>query len=390
MLVNLNIYSYTCKYTYTHMFTTSVVDHKYTTTIIFENDSMSLSFSRIRARPLSPPLYHVTGGECPRGRQCRFAHNIHELGQVFYIVTQTRKPTQVHEAALGEKIATRACIAESKSISPSKENQEILITKSQKPHLHSKLPEEMLDDKLEIGLSSHRTSHNTSHNTHLTLHNTVNAAVAESDKKAFAMLENLFGFTFEETLRAGDNPPHSRLSSGPSTIHEVEESAQTTLHNATAGKEALLISMAAVGKCPWKIQSTALHCDASGKYSPVMDELTENPAAVMGLSLMSGIAPLLVQEDHCLKQTCQYGETCTFGHKILRNILKKNGGEMSASVLCSTFYQHSEVGCAHIRQGHGSFKAFVTTTPLKDFVEFMPDGVGVVCICAVWDACMLQ
>ena len=379
MLVNINIYSYTCKYTHTHTFITSVVDHKYTTTTIFEIDRMSLSFSRIRARPLSPPPYHVTGGECPRGQQCRFAHNIHELGQVFYIVTQTRKPTQVHEAELGKRIATRACIAESKSMSPSKENQEILITKSQKPHLHSKLPEEMLDDKLEIPLECHLTSHNM-----------VDAAVAESDKKAFAMLENLFGFTFEETVRGGDNPRHSRPSSGPSSIHQVEESAQTTLHNATAGKEALLISMAAVSKCPWKTQSTALHRDASGKSSPVMDELTENPAPVMGLSLMSGIGPVLVQEDHCLKQTCQHGETCTFGHKILRNILRKNGGEMSASVLCSTFYQHSEVGCAHIRQGHGSFKAFVTTTPLKDFVEFMPDGVGVVCVCAVWDTCMLQ
>jgi hypothetical protein len=73
---------------------------------------------------------------------------------------------------------------------------------------------------------------------------------------------------------------------------------------------------------------------------------------------------------------CPQGARCVFGRAILANILKKAGGKMSASTLCSAFYQRSDTARDHIRQGHGSFKAFLTTTALQEVVDFVADAGG--------------
>ena len=73
---------------------------------------------------------------------------------------------------------------------------------------------------------------------------------------------------------------------------------------------------------------------------------------------------------------CPQGARCVFGRAILANILKKAGGKMSASTLCSAFYQRSDTARDHIRQGHGSFKAFLTKTALQEVVDFVADAGG--------------
>ena len=60
-------------------------------------------------------------------------------------------------------------------------------------------------------------------------------------------------------------------------------------------------------------------------------------------------------------------------HEMLMNILKKAGGEMDASILCSKLYEQSEFARDHIREEYGSFKAFLTTSDLKDVIDFVPD-----------------
>ena len=63
--------------------------------------------------------------------------------------------------------------------------------------------------------------------------------------------------------------------------------------------------------------------------------------------------------------------------RILMDILRISGGEMSASDLCSRLYQQSNVARDHVREEYGSFKAFLTTTALKDEVDFVQDqGCG--------------
>jgi hypothetical protein len=63
--------------------------------------------------------------------------------------------------------------------------------------------------------------------------------------------------------------------------------------------------------------------------------------------------------------------------RILMDILRVSGGEMSASDLCSKLYQQSDVARDHVREEYGSFKAFLTTTALKDEVDFVQDqGCG--------------
>jgi hypothetical protein len=63
--------------------------------------------------------------------------------------------------------------------------------------------------------------------------------------------------------------------------------------------------------------------------------------------------------------------------RILMDILRISGGEMSASDLCSKLYQQSSVARDHVREEYGSFKAFLTTTALKDEVDFVHDhGCG--------------
>jgi hypothetical protein len=63
--------------------------------------------------------------------------------------------------------------------------------------------------------------------------------------------------------------------------------------------------------------------------------------------------------------------------RILMDILRISGGEMSASDLCSKLYQQSIVARAHVREEYGSFKVFLTTTALKDEVDFVQDqGCG--------------
>jgi len=73
---------------------------------------------------------------------------------------------------------------------------------------------------------------------------------------------------------------------------------------------------------------------------------------------------------------CPKGARCVFGRAILANILKKAGGKMSASTLCFAFYQRSDTARDHIRQGHGSFKAFLTKTALQEVVDFVADAGG--------------
>jgi len=73
---------------------------------------------------------------------------------------------------------------------------------------------------------------------------------------------------------------------------------------------------------------------------------------------------------------CPQGARCVFGRAILANILKKAGGKMSASTLCFAFYQRSDTARDHIRQGHGSFKAFLTKTALQEVVDFVADAGG--------------
>jgi hypothetical protein len=63
--------------------------------------------------------------------------------------------------------------------------------------------------------------------------------------------------------------------------------------------------------------------------------------------------------------------------RILMDILRISGGEMSASDLCSKLYQQSHVARDHVREQYGSFKAFLTTSALKDEVDFVQDqGCG--------------
>ena len=42
-------------------------------------------------------------------------------------------------------------------------------------------------------------------------------------------------------------------------------------------------------------------------------------------------------------------------------------------LICSKLYQQSSVARAHVREEYGSFKAFLTTTALKDEVDFVQD-----------------
>jgi len=72
---------------------------------------------------------------------------------------------------------------------------------------------------------------------------------------------------------------------------------------------------------------------------------------------------------------CMHGEACAFGREMLIEILEEAGGLMSASALCSKFYQQSEAARDHVREGHGSFKAFITKTALVRALDFVPDGV---------------
>jgi len=72
---------------------------------------------------------------------------------------------------------------------------------------------------------------------------------------------------------------------------------------------------------------------------------------------------------------CMHGGACVFGREILIEILEEAGGLMPASALCSKFYQHSEAARVHVREGHGSFKAFITKTALVKALDFVPDTV---------------
>jgi len=72
---------------------------------------------------------------------------------------------------------------------------------------------------------------------------------------------------------------------------------------------------------------------------------------------------------------CMHGGACAFGREILIEILEEAGGLMSSSALCFKFYQHSEAARVHVREGHGSFKAFITKTALVKALDFVPDTV---------------
>jgi len=118
--------------------------------------------------------FQTKGRKCLRGPLCRSAHSRHELGQVFYIVTQTQKPTQAGVAVIAGECTSKT--ERMKATDKERENKRECVRETQTaaestlchgPCVSDLLPSKILavqklsklEDSLELQLASFLALH---------------------------------------------------------------------------------------------------------------------------------------------------------------------------------------------------------------------------------------